>query len=447
MSHDLPAISVNDLSKRYRIGKLQRSSDTLVGTAFDWLRSPLRNLHAIRGLSHFRKDEGSDDALWALRNVTFTVAQGEVVGLVGRNGSGKSTLLKILTRITRPTEGQVTLRGRVASLLEVGTGFHQDLSGRDNVYLNGCVLGMRKGEIDNKFDEIVAFSGVERFIDTPIKRYSSGMKVRLAFAVAAHLEAEILLIDEVLAVGDAEFQRKCLGKMGDVARSGRTVVFVSHSITAVSTLCTRCLHLSDGRLVADGETSAVTRQYLSAFDDTTTDLLSLKDRRGSGVARIATFDLIHDGIRGRTARVGADLVFRIGLKFSKLPCHIPSPRVSLQIFNSDAAFLVELSSHASGQTLPSLVGDGIAECRLSRCPLMPGNYRVTLLVASSHGLIDMIRDVTFEVVGGDYFTTGVHHDTGREGVYLPHSWSWSGAAESSGPSGQQQSFTRDGEPQ
>ncbi|MCB0164566.1 MAG: ABC transporter ATP-binding protein [Anaerolineae bacterium] len=258
------AIKVENLSKRYRIGLKEELPETFLGAMTGWLRSPLANLRDLRKLSHF-SDNGHtpDDVIYALKDVSFEVKHGEVVGIIGRNGAGKSTLLKILSRITEPSSGRAVINGRVASLLEVGTGFHPELTGRENVYLNGTILGMTKAEVERKFDEIVDFSGVEKFIDTPVKRYSSGMKVRLAFAVAAHLEPEILVIDEVLAVGDADFQKKCLGKMGEVASEGRTVLFVSHNMAAVSRLCKRTILLADGTVLADGESDQIVGQYLA----------------------------------------------------------------------------------------------------------------------------------------------------------------------------------------
>jgi lipopolysaccharide transport system ATP-binding protein len=246
-------LRVEGLSKSYRIGEREpyKALRDVVAGAFS---APLRRAKKTK--------RESTDRVWALAGVSFDVRQGEVLGLIGRNGAGKSTLLKILSRITDPTEGQVTLRGRVGSLLEVGTGFHPELTGRENIFLNGTILGMRRAEILRRFDEIVEFAGVARFLDTPVKRYSSGMQVRLAFAVAAHLEPEILLVDEVLAVGDAEFQEKCLGKMRDVTREGRTVVFVSHNLAAVRSLCSRALLLDQGQLVFDGQTNAAVERYL-----------------------------------------------------------------------------------------------------------------------------------------------------------------------------------------
>ena len=261
------AIKVEKISKRYRIGLKEQMLDSLGGAIFDFVRSPLKNYRKYRSLYTFGdsdSDSGSNsaDIIWALRNVSFTVERGEVLGIIGLNGAGKSTLLKILARITEPTTGRAEIHGRVSSLLEVGTGFHPELTGRENIYLNGTILGMRKKEIDRRFDEIIDFSGVEKFIDTPVKRYSSGMRVRVAFAVAAYLEPEILIIDEVLAVGDARFQKKCLNKMQNVGEEGRTVLFVSHNMLAIARLCHRTIILDQGRVLADGPTSKVIGIYL-----------------------------------------------------------------------------------------------------------------------------------------------------------------------------------------
>ena len=260
-----PAITVEGLGKRYRLGRRAERADTLVGAMISAVKAPLTSFRDLRRLRHFDAEDEAD-ILWALRDVSFDVQQGEVVGIVGHNGAGKSTLLKILSRITEPSRGCIDVYGRISSLLEVGTGFHPELSGRENVYLNGTILGMSKAEIDRKFDEIVDFSGIEKFIDTPVKRYSSGMNVRLAFAVAAHLEPEILLIDEVLAVGDADFQKKCLGKMDSVAKGGRTVLFVSHDMTAIAALCPRTILMQRGSVREDGDTADVLRTYLATSD-------------------------------------------------------------------------------------------------------------------------------------------------------------------------------------
>lgn len=261
-------ITVENLSKRYLIGhsaaeRYSTFRDTIVGEVRSFAR---KAMNMARGQQLIQGSEIEE--FWALKNVSFDVKQGEIVGIIGRNGAGKSTLFKILSRITAPTEGRVTIKGRVASLLEVGTGFHSELSGRENIYLNGAILGMTRAEIRRKFDEIVAFAEIEKFLDTPVKRYSSGMYVRLAFAVAAHLEPEILIIDEVLAVGDADFQKKCLGKMDEVSRrQGRTVLFVSHNMVAVQSLCRRALMLSKGTLAADGPVTSVVSRYLEPAQD------------------------------------------------------------------------------------------------------------------------------------------------------------------------------------
>jgi lipopolysaccharide transport system ATP-binding protein len=286
-------IKVEGVSKQYRLGALQESYSTLRESLAGALRAPLRRL---------RGGGAPGETLWALRDVSFRVAAGEVVGLVGRNGAGKSTLLKILSRITEPSAGRVELYGRVGSLLEVGTGFHPELTGRENIFLNGAILGMGKAEIKGRFDEIVAFSELERFIDTPVKRYSSGMYVRLAFAVAAHLEPDILVVDEVLAVGDMAFQKRCLGKMQDVTRRGRTVLFVSHNMGAIKSLCTRALLLKAGRVACEGGVDAVVDEYLMAGGDVAETGVIPDDAHGFGtgdawVRRVELLDLDDNPIK------------------------------------------------------------------------------------------------------------------------------------------------------
>ena len=257
------AIKVENISKQYRIGLEEETKDTFVGAMGSILKSPFQNLKRINKLTSFNENKNeSNDIIWALKGISFEVKRGEVLGIIGANGAGKSTLLKILAQITHPTTGSVELNGRVASLLEVGTGFHPELTGRENIYLNGTILGMTKKEIDSKLVEIIDFSGVQKFIDTPVKRYSSGMRVRLAFSVAAHLEPEILLIDEVLAVGDAEFQKKCLGKMEEIATQGRTIIYVSHNMASILSLCTKCIFINDGKIRYSGEPEFAISNYL-----------------------------------------------------------------------------------------------------------------------------------------------------------------------------------------
>lgn len=292
------AIKAQALSKRYRIGLKEHVHDSLGGALIHFLKSPLDNYRKYRGLYKFDdikqpssqhiSDENEADIVWALRDISFNIKRGELVGIIGKNGAGKSTLLKVLCKIATPTGGFAEIRGKVSSLLEVGTGFHPELTGRDNIYLNGTILGMRKKEVDRKFDEIVDFSGVERFIDTPVKRFSSGMKVRLAFSVAAHLEPEILIIDEVLAVGDVEFQKKCLEKMEDVGKHNRTVLFVSHNMQAVTRLCKRTILLHEGRVIKDGPSSEVVKSYINPHSDSTAvrEWLDPANAPGGDVARL-----------------------------------------------------------------------------------------------------------------------------------------------------------------
>jgi lipopolysaccharide transport system ATP-binding protein len=258
-------IQVEHLSKAYRVGIQDKKSDTLAGALLQAIKSPLQNFRNLRNLRNVTRDEAT--LFWALRDVSFEVKEGQVLGIIGHNGAGKSTLLKILSRITEPTEGRITIHGRVSSLLEVGSCFHPDLTGRENIYMNGTILGMRKREIDSKLDEIISFSGISRHIDTPVKRYSSGMTVRLAFSVAAHLDPEILIIDEVLAVGDGEFQRKCIGKMEEVSGAGRTVLFVSHNMASVQKLCDTGILMLRGEKKFEGPITEVIETYLGIFDD------------------------------------------------------------------------------------------------------------------------------------------------------------------------------------
>lgn len=269
------AIRAEGLNKLYRIGLQGQRHETLAGTLFDFVRSPVNNFRMLRSLSTVTETGAhQDDVVWSLRDVSFELEKGQVLGVIGGNGAGKSTLLRVLSGITEPTSGRVTMHGRAAGVLEVGTGFHPDLTGRENVYLNATILGMTKAEVDENFDEIVAFSGVEKFIDTPVKRYSSGMAVRLAFAVAAHLDTEILLIDEVLAVGDATFQKRCLARMAELAASGRTLLFVSHNLAAVSSLCTDALVLDSGTVETYGPVEESIRAYSRLMDSRSDELVA-----------------------------------------------------------------------------------------------------------------------------------------------------------------------------
>src|SRR5947208_848995 len=289
------AIHVENLRKLYRIGERQRYKalrDTLTDALYAPFRAAASLLNGHNGHQSTASSHAANNQFWALKDISFEIKQGEAVGIIGRNGAGKSTLLKILSRITKPTEGYIRMRGRVGALLEVGTGFHPELTGRENTYLNAAIIGMRKKEIDRKFDEIVAFAEIEKFIDTPVKFYSSGMYIRLAFAVAAHLEPEILLVDEVLAVGDTAFQKKCLGKMGDVAKGGRTVLFVSHNVAAIQSLCVKGLLLNRGQLIGQGSAQKIVQDYVQS--NLSTEMVSVEqrtDRSGDGSVRVVSLQI------------------------------------------------------------------------------------------------------------------------------------------------------------
>lgn len=369
------AVVVEELSKIYRIGAQAEAADSFAKHMWKLARSPISNYRKYRSLYNFddvlsSPDQGAgrDDILWALRDVGFEVQHGEVVGIIGANGAGKTTLLKVLSRITPPTTGRALIRGRVSSLLEVGTGFHPELTGRENIYLNGTILGMRKKEIDRKFDEIVAFSEVEQFLDTPVKRYSVGMRVRLAFSVAAHLEPEILIIDEVLAVGDAGFQQKCLNKMDDAGRSGRTVLFVSHNMAAVTRLCPRAILIKNGRVAEDGVASDVVGHYLRAGLGTSAKKSWDDDSSAPGDERVrlvAVEATTSDG----TPQEAMDIRDPIGLRmtFDVLePGHMLHPNFTLSNEQGITVFTtIDADSVSSGQ--PRTVG------RYTTTAWVPGN--------------------------------------------------------------------------
>jgi len=375
------AIRVEGLSKRYRIGQ-REGYLTLRDVLARGLKAPFRLL----GKGSQNLPRRSNEYIWALKDVSFEVKRGEVVGIIGRNGAGKTTLLKILSRITEPTKGYAEVRGRIGSLLEVGTGFHPELTGRENIYLNGAILGMKKREIDRKFDEIVAFAEMEKFIDTPVKYYSSGMYVRLAFAVAAHLEPEILLVDEVLAVGDAAFQKKCLGKMGDVAKEGRTVLFVSHNMGAIIDLCQRCLWLDEGAVVESGNPQKVVLNYLSHGREArlngiiTSDMhvnptgdvyfqqIALLDQEGNAVTKIFHGDPIR-------------IVFKLEV------CRpVEGMRLIVAIERADGA-LVSVLHHTDNPAAKLVNAEpGIYEVFMEvDLPLMPGSYTIHLAAKPAPG--------------------------------------------------------------
>ncbi len=419
------AIRVENLSKLYRIGKAQQRHDTLRDVLVDGLRGSMQRLSSFVLRRSSLSDEGrrtDGEHIWALKDVSFEVQRGEVVGVIGRNGAGKSTLLKILSRITEPTSGRAEIHGRVGSLLEVGTGFHPELTGRENIYLNGAILGMKRAEIDRKFDEIVAFAEIEKFLDTPVKRYSSGMYVRLAFAVAAHLEPEILLVDEVLAVGDAAFQKKCLGKMGDVAKEGRTVLFVSHNMAAVENLCGRGFLLRNGRLASMGMIHEVVESYLteSAVGAKAQNGI-IAENSGAGIALLA-LELLHkEGHPLPAVRAGDDLRLALTIRSEHT---IPHVAVTVGFNNLHGSRVTVLHSEIAGFDLELTKGLNLAICTVPQIALVPGSYSLDIkLISGMESVLWAPGLGPLDIVTGDYYGSGkLPSPTWAGACYVPQQW-------------------------
>jgi len=370
-------IRVEHLGKKYIIGTNGAGSDGLRHAIHDLFTAPFKNGSKKESSTNIQHSE----EFWALKDISFDVKQGEVVGIIGRNGAGKSTLLKILSRITEPTTGRLGIRGRVASLLEVGTGFHPELTGRENVFLNGAILGMSREEIKRKFDEIVAFAEIEKFIDTPVKRYSSGMYVRLAFAVAAHLEPEILIIDEVLAVGDYEFQRRCLGKMNKVARSGRTVLFVSHNMTAIEELCQQSILLKNGRIEHSGPTHQVVADYLtSTVGDSAWEIDEHTDREGTGNARITRLELLSAETRMPVTSLMFRQSFRLRIHYNASK-RLTDPRFGFALLSDKGERVFQTETTEVNFRIPAIEeGDGRFDCLVSTPNLLPGLFHLEVWI-------------------------------------------------------------------
>jgi len=413
------AIRAEQLGKQYQIGVAQNRPQSLREAIVRAAIAPMRNLRRLRagGVGH---GTGAD-LVWAVREVSFEVRQGEVVGIIGRNGAGKSTLLKLLSRITEPSTGYADLYGRVGCLLEVGTGFHQELTGRDNIFLSGSILGMDRGYIRRRFDEIVEFAGIGMFLDTPVKKYSSGMYLRLAFAVAAHLEPEVLMVDEVLAVGDAEFQKKCLGKMGSVAREGRTVLFVSHDMNAVRRLCPRTILLDGGRVLADGNTFELIQRYLapsytSAQPAMQIDLSRAPRVMGSGEVRVESVEYRSDREDlDYRAYPDGPLAFEISL-FSDAKRNLPS--LGVTIYDQHGTKLVNADTQLIGSTLKLEPGINVTRLCIEAVHLRPGVYRVGFWLADpvAREVFDCI-DSSFELEVVDQQTHSLGgRTTGPDGV-------------------------------
>lgn len=415
------AVRVEGLGKLYRIGGKQERYHTLRDSLTDAVSAPFKR---ARSLLHGQAygAAGLEETIWALKDVSFEVKHGEAVGIIGRNGAGKSTLLKILSRITEPTEGHADVYGRVGALLEVGTGFHQELTGRENIYLNGAILGMSRAEIDHKFDEIVDFAEVERFIDTPVKHYSSGMGLRLGFAVAAHLEPEILVVDEVLAVGDAQFQKKCLGKMSDVASEGRTVLFVSHNMAAIQNLCGQTILLKQGVVAGIGATQELLKMYLAEKEVKKSIPLKLRADR-EGTQNVYLTDIVVNGqpnpenvfvrtgdelqcmVSYRMIRNSGELVFHMG------------------IYDLFGIQIIHLNSRLVGTQIDRTIVNGQVVCNIPRLPLPPGSYSMNLAATQDGVLSDRIENVfALEVEAGDFFNTGQMYNLGAGKCLVDHNW-------------------------
>ncbi|MGB2589052.1 MAG: ABC transporter ATP-binding protein [Candidatus Acidiferrum sp.] len=406
------AIAVEKISKKYELGALQR--DTMLRERLvSLLRSP------------FKKSSGDENTLWALRDVSFKVAVGEVVGIIGRNGAGKSTLLKVLSKITYPTSGRMKVNGRVASLLEVGTGFHEELTGRENIFLNGSILGMKKDEVRSKLDSIISFAGVERFVDTPIKRYSSGMRLRLGFAVAAHLDPDVLIVDEVLAVGDAGFQKKCLDTMEDLRSGGRTVLFVSHNMAAVENLCTRGIWIDGGRVRQDGPTRDVIESYMSTFADAqqSADLSQIQSRRGNGEIRYTGFEFrSKDGQPQPVTRSGDGITLRF-FYHAKQP--ILRPSFGFRLYTELGTLVTETSTWHHGLHISEIpAGDGHIDLEIDSLNLMPARYLFSLWLTGDGGhVFDGIEHcVKLEVESANIYNSGHSLDSRFGIVFFPQRW-------------------------
>jgi lipopolysaccharide transport system ATP-binding protein len=411
MSRDV-AIEVNGVGKRFEIGATQAPYQLLT-----------------ENLTSFVKTLGRrppSREFWALRDISFEVERGETLGIVGHNGAGKSTLLKILSRVTPPTLGEARLRGRVGALLEVGTGFHPELTGRENIFLNGAILSMKRREIERKFEEIVEFADIGPFIDTPVKRYSSGMQMRLAFSVAAHLEPEILIIDEVLSVGDAAFQQKCLGRMEQVSEEGRTVLFISHNLPSVLNLCDRALMLSGGRIAASGETSEVVDAYLGdVMGGSGGSLAEREDRDGDGRLRFTDIRLEREGQLVDSTATGDD--FDIVVSFETAD-RKPLRHVNFGVLitaQGEEKPLVNLYSETSGENFHDVPGRGEVRCRINRLPLPAGEYFVGVWCDIHQQALDAVaRAFDLTVGGGDFYGSG-REQIGHRTVLVDHAWSLS----------------------
>jgi homopolymeric O-antigen transport system ATP-binding protein len=426
MSVSTVAVRASELGKRYRIGTRLDPDASLAASIARGVKAPFLNFVNLRRLRHFDDAaEDSADVIWAFRDVSFEAHPGEVLGVIGRNGAGKSTLLKVLSRITEPTEGEAEIHGRVSSLLEVGAGFHGDLTGRDNVFLKGTLLGMTRREVAARFDEIVGFAELEQFIDTPVKRFSSGMYVRLAFSVAAHLDPDVLIADEVLAVGDAEFQRRSIGTMRSAAEElGRTVIFVSHDLSVVASLCTRAIWLDRGRLRAAGDVDEVIDEYMHSLQhEESRDLAHRTDRTGSGAVRATSVSVQAAGGPGRGA-VPAGEPVEIRISYEAPSGLAPGPITATVVIETLLRERVAtLSTEFTGDRLESPPSSGTLTCVVDDFPINEGDYMCTVRLDAAGKMADWIADTTRFRVDPTSFYTGNAHPGPKGGrMLLRHRW-------------------------
>lgn len=387
-----PILEIKGISKKYQIQSNAKPYLSLRESVFSFL-----------------KPSSKKEEFWALQDVSFDVMQGDTIGIIGKNGAGKSTLLKILSKITPPTKGKVTCRGRIASLLEVGTGFHPELSGRENIFLNGSILGMKRSEIQKQFDAIVEFSGVGKFIDTTLKHYSSGMQLRLAFSVAAFLEPEILIIDEVLAVGDAEFQKKCLGKMQDVSKSGRTILFVSHNIQAVQSLCQKSVFLENGRVNSIGGTEQILNNYFSTFRDRVNSrTISKTQRPGNGIIRFSTYDVLNLKEESVSEVMsGQSFILRLFFE-NNLNAFTNKVNISIGIDDYLGTRIAYLSNEVVGKKIElTATSKNYFDVQLEKIPLKRGNYSIIVFLTINDELADWVQsDISIDIETADFYQTG-----------------------------------------
>jgi lipopolysaccharide transport system ATP-binding protein len=410
------ALRCENISKKYKIGGRQKSYRTLSETITGWL-------------PRLFDRRAKQETFWALKDVSLDVERGEIIGIIGRNGAGKTTLLRIIANVTKPTLGQVTVLGKVGSMLEVGTGFHGELTGRENIMLSGAILGMKRSEILSKFDEIVAFSELDQFVDTPVKRYSSGMYLRLGFSVASHLDTDVMLVDEVLAVGDSGFQQRCMEKIKSITQSGRTVLFVSHNMTAIANLCNRCIVLDEGQVKMIGSTETAIEYYMQQrLGRSRMPLTERKDRSGDG--RLIFADCLfetNDGTVLESVLSGQSVIIHLALR-KRIPEPVRDVAVVISIYTAQGQIVTSLWTEYNKFRFDCNEEFTHVYCRIPRLPLTPGRYSMRLGMASGNQPLDWLDDAAgISVVAGDYFGAGLLARPEKLGLlFIDHQWETSG---------------------